>query len=184
VEAALTVIARVGPDGLTHRLVAAEAGVPLAATTYWFSSKEEIVGAAVVQAADDDVAHLDDLRARAAHWTADTAAAGLAQVVDEACTDRRETSVLGYALWVEALRRPALRPLAQRWIDAYLECFSDVLRTLGATDDVRSAAQLVTATVDGLVAQQLAAAEPLDRPALAAILARVLDACLAHGEPA
>jgi DNA-binding transcriptional regulator YbjK len=176
------VIARVGPDGLTHRLVAREAGVPLAATTYWFSSKEEIVGAAFAQAAAEDVAHLDEMRAAAARWTPETAATGLAQVVDEACTDRRETSVLGYALWIEALRRPALRPLAQRWTDAYLGCFSDVLRSLGATGDVRSAAQLMTATVDGLVAQQLASAEPLDRPALAAVLARALDACLAHRE--
>jgi DNA-binding transcriptional regulator YbjK len=98
--------------------------VSLAATTYWFSSKEEIVVAAFARAAADDVAHLDDLRARAASWTPATAAAGLAEVVEEACSARRETSVLGYALWIEALRRPALRPLAQQWIDAYLECFS------------------------------------------------------------
>ncbi len=158
--------------------------MPLAATTYWFSSKEEIVGAAFARAAAADVAHLDHLRARATTWTPETAAAGLADVVDEACSARRETSVLGYALWIEALRRPALRPLAQQWIEAYLECFSDVLRALGATTDVTSAAALLNATIDGLVAQQLATAEPLDRPALLAILTRLVDACLADGEPA
>jgi DNA-binding transcriptional regulator YbjK len=155
--------------------------VSLAATTYWFSSKEEIVGAAFARAAADDVAHLDDLRARAASWTPATAAAGLAEVVEEACSARRETSVLGYALWIEALRRPSLRPLAQQWIDAYLECISDVLRTLGATTEVASAAALLNATIDGLVAQQLAAEDPLDRAALTAILERLVETCLAGG---
>src|SRR5262249_13459775 len=68
-EAALTVIARVGPDGLTHRLVAGEAGLPLAATTYWFSSKEEIVRAALEYAADRDLAYLESLRAASREWT-------------------------------------------------------------------------------------------------------------------
>jgi DNA-binding transcriptional regulator YbjK len=41
-EAALAVIAGVGPDGLRHRLVAAEAGLPTAATTWWCASTEEM----------------------------------------------------------------------------------------------------------------------------------------------
>src|SRR4051812_39259398 len=56
VEAALCVISRVGPDGLTHRLVAAEANLPLAATTYWFSSKEELIREAFEESARRDAA--------------------------------------------------------------------------------------------------------------------------------
>src|SRR5947207_4628607 len=43
VEAALAVIGRGGVDAVTHRAVAGEAGVPLAATTYYFGSKAELV---------------------------------------------------------------------------------------------------------------------------------------------
>ena len=39
-EAALTVIAGVGPDGLTYRLVVAQAGLPAAVATCWFASND------------------------------------------------------------------------------------------------------------------------------------------------
>src|ERR1700712_5455833 len=69
-RAALAVIARVGPDGLTHRLVAAEAGLSLAATTYWFASKEDMVRAALEHAADRDLQYLEEaLRAASRDWT-------------------------------------------------------------------------------------------------------------------
>ena len=42
-EAALTLIGRGGPAALTHRALASEAGVPLAATTYYFTSKDELL---------------------------------------------------------------------------------------------------------------------------------------------
>src|SRR6185503_11289671 len=42
-EATLRVIAGRGVDGVTHRAVALEAGVPAASTTYYFDSKEALV---------------------------------------------------------------------------------------------------------------------------------------------
>ena len=44
--ATLTVIGRVGIDGVTHRKVAAEAGVGLGSTTRHFASREEMIRAA------------------------------------------------------------------------------------------------------------------------------------------
>ena len=41
--AALRVIAAGGPDAITHRRVAAEAGVPLGSLTYYFESREDLV---------------------------------------------------------------------------------------------------------------------------------------------
>jgi DNA-binding transcriptional regulator YbjK len=38
VDAALRLVARGGPRAVTHRAVAAEADVPLAATTYYFAT--------------------------------------------------------------------------------------------------------------------------------------------------
>jgi DNA-binding transcriptional regulator YbjK len=42
-EAVLRLIAEGGVDAVTHRRVAAEAGVPLGSTTYYFRSREELV---------------------------------------------------------------------------------------------------------------------------------------------
>ena len=42
-RATLEVIAAHGTDGVTHRAVAARAGVPLSATTYWVSSRDDLL---------------------------------------------------------------------------------------------------------------------------------------------
>src|SRR3954447_1810815 len=99
VEAALAVIARVGPDGLTHRLVAAEANLPLAATTYWFASKEDMVRAALQHAADRDLAHVDTLRTASKRWTKKTLAAHLVDYIEDTVINRRDCATVDCALW-------------------------------------------------------------------------------------
>jgi DNA-binding transcriptional regulator YbjK len=42
-EAAVRIIGQGGPDAITHRAVAARAGVPLGSVTYYFDSREELV---------------------------------------------------------------------------------------------------------------------------------------------
>jgi DNA-binding transcriptional regulator YbjK len=175
VDGALAVIAEVGPDGLTHRRVAAAANVPLAATTYWFDSKEAIVQAAFLHSVQESIEAISATRARARAWTRDSAPDELAAIVESECDGDRRRTVVGYALWVEAQRRPVLRPYAQRWTDAYVDLYRDVLRTIGATADLEARARLLAAAVDGLVSQQLASPDPLDRATLAAVLRPLLD---------
>jgi DNA-binding transcriptional regulator YbjK len=174
-EAALAVIARVGPDGLTHRAVAAEAGLPVAATTYWFSSKEDMVRAALEHAAERDLQYLDTLRTASRDWTPATLTDELAGMVERSCGARRENAVVDCTLWVEALRRPELRPIAQRWIDEYAVFCADVLRNVGApaTD---ADARLLGAAVDGLTSHRMVADGPFDRVAVTAQLERLVAA--------
>ena len=47
IDAALRIIASRGLPAVTHRTVARQAGVPLAATTYYFASKNEILSEAL-----------------------------------------------------------------------------------------------------------------------------------------
>src|SRR5579871_4901656 len=58
-EAVLRIVADTGPDAVTHRRVAEVAELPLASTTYWFSSKEDLLAAALEFAAARDIAALD-----------------------------------------------------------------------------------------------------------------------------
>src|ERR1044071_9508632 len=46
-EAALRVIGRSGREAVTHRAVAEEAGVPLGSTTYYFDSRDDLLGQAL-----------------------------------------------------------------------------------------------------------------------------------------
>jgi DNA-binding transcriptional regulator YbjK len=175
-RAALAVIARVGPDGLTHRLVAAEAGLPLAATTYWFASKEDMVRAALEHAADRDLEHLEEvMRAASRDWTIATLADELADGVERSCTDRRENAMVDCALWVEALRRPDLRPIAERWIADYADILGEVLRNAGLPG-THDDAELLGAAIDGLISHALVASGPFDRAAVVRRLERLVAA--------
>lgn len=174
VNAALAVIADVGPDGLTHRLVANRAGVSLSSTTYWFASKEQLVEAAFVWVVDQAAEDVARQRRAILRWNRRTAPARLAALLLEGYTTHREQAIIGNALWVEAQRRPVLRPHAQRWADAYLELYVDLLRHLGVERDVEERALLVLAACDGLVAQQLATGSAFSVRQLAAVLAPLL----------
>ena len=55
-QATVRILVRDGLAAVTHRAVAREADVPLAATTYYFSSKEELLGEALTIMVDDEIA--------------------------------------------------------------------------------------------------------------------------------
>ena len=63
-EAVLEIVAEVGAEAVTHRRVAEQAQLPLASTTYWFDSKEDLLTAALQLAAERDVARLHELADR------------------------------------------------------------------------------------------------------------------------
>src|ERR1700755_262819 len=48
--AALDVVADKGVEGLTHRAVAAVAGIPLRSTTYHFQTLDDLLAAAIIEA--------------------------------------------------------------------------------------------------------------------------------------
>ena len=170
-------IGRVGPDGLTHRLVAAEADVPLAATTYWFASKEEIILEAFGHAARRDIAQMASQAEDATSWPREEVAGRLARVVRGALTEDRATTVVDYGLWIEAARRPELQPLANDWSDACCRFFESILTASGgpsSSDDAR----LFAAAFDGLTMGQLASARPDSEARLTALFERLLSAFL------
>ena len=62
-EATLRVIGRGGIAAVDHRAVAADAGVPLGSTTYYFDSKDDMVSQALHHVADEATAELSRQRA-------------------------------------------------------------------------------------------------------------------------
>ncbi|CAN7145844.1 TetR family transcriptional regulator [Variovorax sp. LjRoot290] len=72
-DAALVSIAKQGIYSITHRSIAAEAGVPKSLTTYFFSSLPDLLEQAFIHftvlAADDNVKHLEELDALMASRT-------------------------------------------------------------------------------------------------------------------
>lgn len=151
-DAAITVLGREGMTALTHRRVAAEAELPLAATTYWFSSKEDLLTNAFRRAADKDIARVR--RVVAATEGGDVADT-LADVLGPELAESRTALVACFTMWLEAARRPELREIEAEWTEAYEEVIAGLLRAAGSREP-RLDARLLAATVDGLLLGVLA----------------------------
>ncbi|MFE3636264.1 TetR/AcrR family transcriptional regulator [Streptomyces sp. NPDC059168] len=113
IDAALRVVGEKGIAGLSHRSVAAEADVPLGSTTYHFATLDDLLVAALEQASEG-FGYVLDADGFLADPDADLAA-GLARVLGEWLGGDRPGAELEYELYLAALRRPALRPVAARW---------------------------------------------------------------------
>jgi DNA-binding transcriptional regulator YbjK len=171
-EAVLAIVAEVGPDAVTHRRVAERAGLPLASTTYWFDSKEDLLTAALQLAAQRDVARLGALALTAP--TRDPTQAVLDALLDPVDEPSSRASLMAtYALLLEAARRPALQELARRWTAVYLNTIGELLARAGASAP-RDDARLILAAADGLLLEQLAAGDPVDPRAALGRLVTIL----------
>jgi DNA-binding transcriptional regulator YbjK len=113
-NAAVEVISRDGVAGLTHRAVAAAAGVPSASPNYYFEGVDDILVAALTQASDRYVQACDEL-AEEIRGGADFATA-LADMVVKGTADTHLMKA-EYELYLVAARRTELRPIALRWVD-------------------------------------------------------------------
>jgi DNA-binding transcriptional regulator YbjK len=178
-EAALRVVGEEGAGAVTHRRVATEAGLPLAATTYWFTSKDELLAEAYRLAADRDIARMRDLAMTYADRAATDLAGALTDLLTAELAAARTSLIASYALWIEAARRPALRAIELEWTTAYVELVQDILQAAGSPHP-ETDAQLLVATLDGLLLAQLASGHPDPdtqlRPQLDRLVAALLRA--------
>ncbi|MFC8171694.1 TetR/AcrR family transcriptional regulator [Streptomyces sp. NPDC057242] len=165
VDAALRVVGRSGLGGLSHRTVAAEADVPLGSTTYHFASLDELLVAALRKANENFGCRLRERAARVGP-DADLAAV-LARFLGEWLGGERTGVELEYELYLAALRRPALRPVAAEWTEA-------VTAVLAPRTDPATARALV-ALVDGVCLQVLLTDGAYDEEYARAMLGRILD---------
>lgn len=169
-RAAIEVVAERGIEKLTHRAVAAAAGVPLGSTTYYFRTLDDLLAVALKQASEDDVA---DLRAWQAALVADgDLASALSDLVLHYLGPQRSRTVVEHELYVAALHRPALRHVSHEWDAALVELFT------ACTDPVTGRA--LSAVFCGLLLQGVVRESVPRRDEIEMIFRRVLQPH-AHG---
>ncbi|MCY0930055.1 TetR family transcriptional regulator [Streptomyces sp. H27-H1] len=164
IDAAIRVVGARGIAGLSHRSVAAEADVPLGSTTYHFKTLDDLLVAALRQANEGFARTVAD-SAALADPDADLAAA-LAALLGGFLGADRARAELEYELYLAALRRPALRPVAAEWCEA-------VSAALSARADPATARALV-AVMDGISLQVLLKGAQYDEAYAREVLRRVL----------
>ncbi|MER6664657.1 TetR family transcriptional regulator [Amycolatopsis japonica] len=180
IEAASSLLAEGGFDAVRHRAVAERAGLPLASTTYYFDSLEELVTAAVEHHAkvelEDGRQRLDELatRNRGVEATVDLV---LDMLLGPLRADREadaEAVLLRYERLVGTGRRPYLRPLMRTLSAQLYELLHEIFARSGTPVDATELERLV-ALVDGAVVNALIEVDPEPRAAAA----RMLQAALA-----
>lgn len=154
-DAALAVLARDGMGGLTHRSVAAEAGVPLASASYHFTGIDDLVMTAIRQANDEFIAAMQATGN-------ERSLAGLARLLAEELVMRPHIVVAAYEFYLLAARRPQLRSIALAWLDVAADTYVP-----GLAGPQRRA---FLATVEGVVLHGLLGAHQADPEEIEATL--------------
>lgn len=155
-------IARRGLGQLTHRLVAAEANVPVGSTTYYFSDLGELREAALAHAATASAEYLEQWR-RELEADSDLPAV-LARLIAEYLADHDRCRTLN-ELYLAASYRDELRPLARVWNEGLVALLQPRVG--------RRAAEAIAVFLDGALLHPLATGTPLSNDALTDAIARL-----------
>jgi TetR/AcrR family transcriptional regulator, regulator of biofilm formation and stress response len=155
-DATVRVIGRGGIAAVDHRAVAAEAGVPLGSTTYYFESKDDMVARALEHVADQESERIRaELDRSSLAVDRKLLPERLADLVVDLWASDRTVLLAQYELYLESARRADLRPAAARWDAAYRSLFHHALEQ-AATPDPAHRAHLLCAGLDGLLLDHLA----------------------------
>ncbi|MFJ8196234.1 TetR/AcrR family transcriptional regulator [Streptomyces sp. NPDC096152] len=164
IDAAIRVVGAKGIAGLSHRSAAAEADVPLGSTTYHFRTLDELLVAALRQANEG---FAKAIAARGGLEDPRNDLAGeLAALMGEWLAGDRTGVELEYELYLAALRRPALRPVAAEWADGLASLLAR------RTDPVT--ARALVALMDGICLQVLLTGAAYDERYAREALARIV----------
>ncbi|MEU0494956.1 TetR family transcriptional regulator [Mycobacterium sp. NPDC006124] len=184
VSAAAELLCEGGFDAVRHRAVARRAGLPLASTTYYFSSLDDLVERAVEYVGIRDAEVLDSRvaalprRRRGAESTADVLVDFL--VGDGPDTRVSEQLISRYERYIACARQPGLRDVQRRIMKQRTEAVVEVIERSGRS--VRS--ELMTAlvcAVDGAVVASLVGVGDGPRAAARATLVDVIDVLAPFG---
>ena len=172
-EAAADLLLEQGVSAVTHRAVAARAALPLAATTYYFASLQDLRDQALGHVADR---WLQRSRAAVAGLpqrldSAEDVARALVRVVTGAgprAGAPPHRLLVMYERYLEAGRHPPLRPLVVAYNDELASLAQEILQR-GGLPCAQQDARLALAVVDGALITALAEGRPPTRAAVSAL---------------
>ncbi|MFD2642972.1 TetR/AcrR family transcriptional regulator [Pseudomonas japonica] len=195
-DAAMRIVVRDGVRGVRHRAVAAEAGVPLSATTYYFNDIQDLLSDTFAQYVERSAAYMAKLwentevllhqlvaqgdgspasRAR----LADEVAQMTAEYVQRQLHNRRDFLMAEQAFRQEALLCPRLAELVRAHEQILLRGTCQLLQVVGSRQPQQDAIVL-TAIIEQMEYQGLLdAAKPQAEGQMLAILVRYLHLVLA-----
>lgn len=175
-EATLRLVGRLGIDAVTHRAVAAEAGMSVGAVSHHFESREAVVEAALRFAVEREVERLRalavELQSRVFErkaWVRAVANRYAREIETDA-----ETHVACFEAFLASARDTRYRGLVREWFDTFNKAAELAMRAAGS-DRPEDHARIFVAALMGLVLQQLAQRRPGFQQHAARLLAQVVE---------
>ena len=194
-DAAMRIIVRDGVRSVRHRAVAAEAQVPLSATTYYFKDIDDLITDTFAQFVERSAAQMAafwagtqgvlqelvgrlDGSERARRQLADEIAELAGQYVQRQLRDRRDHLIAEQAFQQEALLNPRLSDLVRAHRQILQQGVTHFFEVLGSRQPEQDAV-LLTATIMRMEYQGLLdGVEHLDSQGMLAILKRYMNLVL------
>ncbi|WP_296257614.1 MULTISPECIES: TetR/AcrR family transcriptional regulator [unclassified Pseudomonas] len=199
-DAAMRILVRDGVRAVRHRAVAAEAQVPLSATTYYFKDIDDLLTDAFAQYVERSAAYMaklwsnteDRLRemvarndgsAQARARLADDIARMTMEYVRHQLLTRRDQLIAEHAFRLEALINPRLAPLVAAHQEILLQGSAQFLEVMGSTQ-AQVDAQVLTGVIGRMEYQGLLGAlSPDADKEMLAILTRQMHLVLGTARP-
>lgn len=183
IDAAIEVMARVGLAGLSMRVVAAQAGIPLGALGYYFGDKSDLVAQAFQQLSDREIERVVRTADRLEPtMSTDQLADAMADMIIDGFTSPQGAIVTRYELVTEASRDERLRPMFDAWYTAMVPALSRLFRELGSRQPELDA-RTVMAVMAGLEIDNLyRPLGPVDKRRIRATIRRTFRALAALRE--
>ena len=158
-DAGITVLAREGSRGLTHRAIDAEAGVPLGTTSNYFRSRELLIAGLVERIGIRLAPTTEDLAARESAPPTRELFADYVRDIVRRLTTHRDVTLALFELRLEVARRPELMPAFRDWQRAAFDADVTFNEAAGLPGGRREIA-LFHYAIEGLVFDRLTS--PLD----------------------
>ena len=195
-DAAMRIVVRDGVRGVKHRAVAAEAGVPLSATTYYFKDIDDLLTDTFAQYVERSAAYMAKLwvnnegllremvargdgSPQARSTLADDIARLMADYVHRQLITRREHLMAEQAFRQEALLNPRLAVLVRSHQQILLQGSCQLFQVLGSREPQQDA-KVLTSIIGRMEYQGLLNdAEPVAEEEMLGILTRYMHLVLA-----
>ena len=141
--AAIALFSEGGSRAVTHRAVAARAGLPSATTTYYFESIEELIREALGAHVSQWVRDLDALASSDSRRSFAFDVDKTSSFISTIFTHRgAETAAVELSIFLAAAREPALRDLAATLVESLDALVTSLLVRAGVADAGRVAASI------------------------------------------
>lgn len=154
-DAAILLIGEKGLGSVTHRAVAAQAGLPPSTTSYFFASIDELVVEAMRRVADLITAQIQSVTELVAATDPEPSAA-VDTMVEILLGEPEVATLAQFETYLQAARQPELRVEVARVLDAFEELATATFERLGAKLP-KAGARAVVALADGFALHRLGA---------------------------